>query len=105
MGRPIKNEVLLGGKIILFSNWRSGVTGNGGPDGVASANGGILFRVNGLKRTVSQVQRLVKRVARAAEAAEAAAAAATAPETAATSDRKSTRLNSSHLGISYAVFC
>jgi len=85
MGRPIKNEVLFGGKIILFSNWRLGVTGKGGPDGVASANGGILFRVNGLKRTVSQVQRLVKRVARAAEAAEAAAAAATAPETAATS--------------------
>src|SRR5262247_4132415 len=66
MGRPIKNEVLFGGKIILFSNWRLGVTGKGGPDGVASANGGILFRVNGLKRTVSQVQRLVKRVAGAA---------------------------------------
>src|SRR5947199_3522124 len=27
------------------------------------------------------------------------------PNTAITSDRKSTRLNSSHLGISYAVFC
>src|SRR5262245_64681178 len=27
------------------------------------------------------------------------------PGTRATSDRKSTRLNSSHLGISYAVFC
>src|SRR5205807_5388656 len=30
---------------------------------------------------------------------------ACAPETAAKSDRKSTRLNSSHLVISYAVFC
>src|SRR5262245_63771841 len=28
-----------------------------------------------------------------------------APATALTEDRKSTRLNSSHLGISYAVFC
>src|SRR5262245_64971310 len=40
--------------------------------------------------------------ARFAEAVERRVAAATA---AAARDRKSTRLNSSHLGISYAVFC
>src|SRR5262245_63917449 len=39
----------------------------------------------------------------AGRAGPAAARAATAP--AAGADRKSTRLNSSHLGISYAVFC
>jgi hypothetical protein len=84
-GRPIKNEPFLGGKIIAFSNWRVGVTGRDGPDGVGSANGGILFRANGLKTTVKQVQGLVKKVTRTAQAAQAATAAAAAPETAATS--------------------
>src|SRR5258705_5357272 len=46
-------------------------------------------------------------LARGTPAAEAARPSACAPSAAASAagDRKSTRLNSSHLGISYAVFC
>src|SRR5205814_10043350 len=44
------------------------------------------------------------RVALLDDAAEAVAAALARPRLVAVADRKSTRLNSSHLGISYAVF-
>src|SRR5258705_5732517 len=53
------------------------------------ALGGLALVAGVTYRGIDEVQRQAHRIERAAPAA----------------DRKSTRLNSSHLGISYAVFC
>src|SRR5688500_19704591 len=60
----------------------------------------VVGRVADLDPTV--VKELIKHLAAALETAAKAPADAEAP---AVPDRKSTRLNSSHLVISYAVFC
>src|SRR5690242_21404341 len=50
-------------------------------------------------------QRLVERHGRLAEAADASLLAERVAQREGWQDRKSTRLNSSHMSISYAVFC
>lgn len=79
VGRPIKNQALLGGQIILFSNFRAGITE--GELNTLSVNGGVLLRAPNVKKIVTQIKTVVTRVARTAEAAEMAAGLAAAPET------------------------
>src|SRR5205814_6884182 len=66
------------------------------PDEAESADAGGSQAVPAASTTAGRVDELRRR--------HAEADAPTGPD-AAESDRKSTRLNSSHLGISYAVFC
>src|SRR5258705_7844877 len=63
-----------------------------------------LFRSEGSARLRSS-QRRAARGARSAQRAVAHASVARLSAVVEQEDRKSTRLNSSHLGISYAVFC
>ena len=82
-GTPIKNQPLKDGKVLLFSNMRAGVSGHdtgkvGDDEAGVSINGGILLRMDGVKKAVKSIKDLVKTVLRSAEGAEAVAAVADA---------------------------
>src|SRR5262245_17367427 len=82
-----------------------------GPDAAADFQG-IRMRVQRFDDIAREFTRAAERRERMARAAQAAGHGVTAGENLyiasvlyGGADRKSTRLNSSHLGISYAVFC
>lgn len=87
IGKPIPklNHNLFGGKLIFFANARAGYTGVSDEPLTASANGGVLIRVDGVKKVITSVKSAVTKMTRTAQAVQAATAAAAAPATGGTS--------------------
>lgn len=81
IGMPIKNKLVADGKIILFSNWRGHITAIAEDPTHMSVNGGVLMRVNGVKKVIKQVKTAVTTMTRGVQAVQATSAAATAPAT------------------------
>lgn len=82
---PMLSKGKGGDRLILFANARAGVTGLSDEPLTGSGNGGVLIRVDGVKKVVKSVKSAVTKMTRTAQVVQAATAAAAAPATGGTS--------------------